>query len=55
MKKISKKIKVGTKVFVNNVWCEVTEINDTRVVFKTNHWAGSFQAGHIQKFSNKAV
>ena len=34
MKKISKKIQVGTKVFVNNVWCEVTEINDTRVNFK---------------------
>jgi len=55
MKKISKKIQVGTKVFVNNVWCEVTEIHETRVVFKTNYWAGSFQSGHIQKFSNKGV
>jgi hypothetical protein len=27
----------------------------TRVNFKTNHWSGSFQAGDVQKFSNKAV
>ena len=58
MKKIDGRIKVGTRVLLdinNKEWDIVTEINPTRVNFKCETWKGSFQDGHVIKFSNKAM
>ena len=58
MLKINKKIKVGTRVLLicdpeQNILREVIEINDTRVNLKVKCLAGSFQRGHIKRFTNK--
>lgn len=54
MKKLDKRIKVGTRVLlINDEWDTVTEINDTRVNFACETWKGAFQYGHVLKFTNK--
>lgn len=53
MKNIESKIKVGTKVLVNNEWCHVTEIAEHRKHLKTDVWMGSFQRKDIKKYTNK--
>lgn len=57
MIKINKKIKTGTQVLVSGdpeaKLRKVILVNDTRVNLKVEGLAGSFQSGHIKKFSNK--
>lgn len=54
MKKFNKLFKVGTKVLLENgEWDTVTEIHYTRHWVKLKKFSGSFQRGHILKFSNK--
>lgn len=57
MKKINNKIKIGTKVMIaginDNNWVTVKSFHDTRKWLKVDGWQGDFQAGHIEKFTNK--
>jgi len=54
MKAFDKRIKIGTKVVLEN-----GETQTVTVVHKTRHWINvenytcSFQVGHIKSFSNK--
>lgn len=53
MYKFNKLVKVGTWVLLDNQgWAQVTEINDTRKWIKVDGWLGSFQAGHVTRFTN---
>lgn len=54
MRKLDKRIKLGTHVQLDGSgwWYEVTEICH-EVWIKVNGLMGSFQAGHIIKFTNK--
>jgi hypothetical protein len=56
MNKLNAKIKIGTKVILagdtEKTWRKIIEINGP--TFKVeNNYGGSWQAGHIVKFSNK--
>ena len=52
--RINKKIKIGTKVLLNNKeWATVKSIHETRKWIITNEFVGSFQGGHIIQFTNK--
>jgi hypothetical protein len=53
MKKIDGRVKIGTKVKINEKWYDVRAINDTRINLKVEGLAGSFQQGHIETFTNK--
>ena len=53
MKKFNKLFKVGTKVIISGEWYSVTEVHETRNWIKVDGLDGSFQRGHVAKFSNK--
>lgn len=56
MKKFNKSFVANqTKVLIEGqeIWRMVTEINDTRVNIKVSGLVGSFQRGHVEKFTNK--
>jgi hypothetical protein len=53
MRKFEKKIKIGTKVEINEKWYVVKEVHDTRNWIKVSGLDGSFQRGHVAHFSNK--
>lgn len=55
MKKFNKKFKVGTRVLLENhsEFLKIISINDTRVNIKVEGMAGSYQVGHVVKFSNR--
>lgn len=55
MKKFNKNIKIGTKVKIAGFeeWFSVKEIHETRFWIKLNGVHGSFQHGHILKYTNK--
>lgn len=55
MKKINKRIIVGTKVKLegSDLWHIVKEIHQTGKLIKVYGLMGSFQSGHILKFTNK--
>jgi len=55
MKTFSKKFKIGTRVRVNGDWRVVSEIHPTRNWVKLEGYSGSYQRGHIEKFSNKDI
>lgn len=55
MKKFDNRVKVGTWVMVNSKWYIVKEIHATRQWIKVEGLVGSFQTGHVEKFSNKKV
>ena len=52
MKLFSKSFKIGTKVRILGQWYSVIEISEGRRWIKVNGIAGSFQRGHIEKYSN---
>jgi len=56
MKKFNKQFKVGTKVILDHDsknFAEIKEIHETRNWIKVKEWEGSFQRGHVVKFTNK--
>lgn len=55
MKQFEKTIAVGTKVLlVCGNWATVKEIHDTGKWIKVKEFEGSFQRGHVLKYTNKA-
>ena len=44
-----------TNVLINGAWHLVKEIHETRKFIKVYGLMGSFQRGHVSKFTNKAV
>lgn len=55
MKKLDKRIKVGTKVKLfskDNNWKVVDSVNYTRVNFQIVGEVGAYQRAHIVQFSN---
>ena len=55
MKRFNKQFKVGTMVLLENgEWDKVKEIHPTRKWVKLEKIAGSFQRGHIKRFTNKS-
>lgn len=58
MKQFENSIAVGTKVLLNidnGSWATVKEIHKTRKWIKVKEWEGSFQRGHILKYTNCAA
>ena len=56
MKKFNKNYRVGTKVLLKGFYhkyFEVTEIHETRNWIKLKGLQGSFQTGHIAKYTNQ--
>ncbi len=54
MKKFNKQFNTTTtSVKIEGDWYKVSEIHDTRFWIKVKGLAGSFQRGHIKKFTNK--
>jgi len=51
------RFKIGTKVrlVIDGPWYTVKEIHPTRKWIKLNEVEGSFQVGHISKFTNKEL
>ena len=53
MKKINSKIKSGTKVLIEGIgWCVVNSVHESRNTISVKNYVGSFQSGHINKFTN---
>jgi hypothetical protein len=50
MKKFDRHFKIGTQVLINETWCKIIEIHETRNWVKVDKWAGFFQRGHILKY-----
>lgn len=54
MKKFDIRVKPGTKVLIEGFgWCVVESLHPTRKWVKLEGFAGSFQRGHVLKFTNK--
>ncbi len=55
MKKFDKRVVPGTKVLLNDWhgWHTVKSIHPTRKWIQVDDFVGSFQRGHVLKFSNK--
>ena len=54
MKKFNKAINIKTtKVLINDEWYKVVYINDTRINIKVDGLVGSFQRGHVTRYTNK--
>jgi hypothetical protein len=59
MKKLNKNIVIGTKVQLTdddnivNIWHKVATIHENRLFFKVDSLEGSFQTGHIAKYTNR--
>ncbi len=54
MKKFDKRVVVGTKVLLEyHGWRVVTSVHPTRKWIQVDDFVGSFQRGHVLKFSNK--
>lgn len=55
MKKFNKKVTVGTKVQIIGVsdLHTVKSINEQRTLIEVIGYVGSFQVGHIARFTNK--
>ena len=55
MKTFNRSFKIGTKVMLTGEYGyrEIVEINDTRVNIKVKGLGGSFQRGHVIKFTNR--
>jgi hypothetical protein len=55
MKKFNSLFKKGTKVqlFGRKEWCTVKSVHSTRKWIELEELVGSFQRGHIEKFTNK--
>jgi hypothetical protein len=53
LKRFDGRVRPGTKVLVEGLgWCVVKSIHPTRKSIQINGWVGSFQRGHVLKFSN---
>ena len=54
MKKFDKRVKAGTRVFVEGLgWVVVKTVHETRKWVQIEGIVGSFQRRHILKFTNK--
>ena len=53
MKKFSSRVKVGTRVMLNGEWKIVSKLSMCRFRVELVGMAGSFQAGHFSKFTNR--
>lgn len=54
MKKFDKRVVPGTKVLLeHHGWHTVTSIHPTRHWIRVSEFVGSFQRGHVLKFTNK--
>ena len=54
MKKFNSLIKKGTRVLISGNWEVVTSLNENKNLITVRGLAGSFQRGHISKFSNSS-
>lgn len=54
MKKFDKRVIVGTKVLLEwHGWHTVTSVHPTRKWIQVDDFVGSFQRGHVVKFTNR--
>ena len=54
MKKFDKRVVPGTKVLLEwHGWHVVTSVHSTRKWIQVRDFVGSFQRGHVLKFTNK--
>ena len=55
MRKFNKNFKVGTKVKVAGIedFVEIESFHETRKLVKLVGYAGSWQVGHVLKYTNK--
>lgn len=56
MRKFDKRVIAGSKVrlFGRRDWCTVKSVHPTRQWVELEEMVGSFQRGHIEKFTNKS-
>ena len=54
MKRFDKRVVIGTKVLLEGIdWRVVKKVHDTRKWVEIEGLVGSFQRGHVLKFTNK--
>ena len=53
MKRFNKNVVIGTKVVINNELHTVKEVYNNHTLIKVDGLSGSFQKGHITKYTNK--